>query len=133
MKFHELTAPELRRVPRDGVVVVVPIAACEQHSDHLPTYTDTILVTAVAEAVEQRLPRQMLLLPTLWLGASDHHLPFGGTLSLAVDAHAELLVRLLTPVLDQGYERILILNGHGGNIDTLHVALQAPASIAAGR
>lgn len=124
MKFHELTAPELRRVPRDSVVVIAPIAACEQHSDHLPTFTDTILVTAVAEGVEQRLPRQVLLLPTLWLGASDHHLPFGGTLSVSVDAHAELLSRLLTPVLEEGYQRIMILNGHGGNIDTLHVALR---------
>ena len=124
MKFHELTAPELRRVPRDGVVVVAPIAACEQHSDHLPVYTDTILVTAVAEGVEARLAKQVLLLPTLWLGASDHHLAFGGTLSLAADAHAELLVELLTPVLEEGFERVLILNGHGGNIDTLHVALR---------
>ncbi|MBV9109608.1 MAG: creatininase family protein, partial [Gemmatimonadetes bacterium] len=77
MKFHEMTAPELRRVPRETAVVLMSIAACEQHSDHLPTFTDTILVTAVAEGVEQRLPAQVLLLPTLWLGASGHHLRFG--------------------------------------------------------
>src|SRR5437016_4238175 len=124
MKFHELTAPELRQVPRDTAVVVAPIAACEQHSRHLPTYTDTILVTAVAEGVEQRLPRQVLLLPTLWLGASHHHLPFGGTLSLPVDAHAAVLGELLTPLLEDGYQRVLLLNGHGGNIDTLHMALR---------
>ena len=53
---------------------------------------DTILVTAVAEAVEQRLPKQVLLLPTLWFGASHHHLPFGGTLSASVDLHIDTLV-----------------------------------------
>jgi creatinine amidohydrolase len=124
MRFHEMTAPELRGVPRDGTVVVAPIAACEQHSRHLPTFTDTILVTAVAEGVEQRLPREVLLLPTLWLGASHHHLPFGGTLSAAVDTHVTILCELLTPLLEDGYQRILVLNGHGGNIDTLHVALR---------
>lgn len=124
MKFHEMTAPELRRVPRDSTVLMAPIAACEQHSRHLPTFTDTILVTAVAEGVEQRLPRQVVLLPTLWLGASHHHLPFGGTLSLPVDSHAAVLCELLTPLLDDGYQRVLILNGHGGNIDTLHMALR---------
>jgi creatinine amidohydrolase len=124
MKFQDLTAPQLRQVPRDGVVIVAPLAACEQHSDHLPTYTDTLLVTAVAEGVEQRLPRQVLLLPTLWLGASHHHLPFGGTLSVPVDVHVTMLCELLIPLLEDGYQRLLFLNGHGGNIDTLHMALR---------
>jgi creatinine amidohydrolase len=124
MKFHEMTAPELRKVPRESTVVVAPIAACEQHSRHLPTYTDTILVTAVAEGVEQKLPKQVVLLPTLWLGASHHHLEFGGTLSLDVDMHATVISELLRPLLEDGYQRILILNGHGGNIDTMHVALR---------
>jgi creatinine amidohydrolase len=124
MKFHDLTWPLLREVPRVSTVVLAPIAACEQHSRHLPTFTDTILVTAVAEGTEQRLPRQVLLLPTLWLGASSHHLPFGATLSAEVDLHVTLLTELLTPLLEDGYQRVLLLNGHGGNIDTMHVALR---------
>jgi creatinine amidohydrolase len=124
VRFHEMTFPELRRVERDGVVVVAPIAACEQHSHHLATFTDTVLVTAVAEGVEQRLREQVLLLPTLWLGASGHHLRFGATLSAEVDTHVNVLCDLLTPLLEDGYRRLLVLNGHGGNIDTMHVALR---------
>src|SRR5439155_14729956 len=41
-----------------------------------------------------------------------------------VDTHVTILCELLTPLLDDGYQRIMILNGHGGNIDTLHVALR---------
>src|SRR5260370_1989905 len=124
MRFHEMTAPQLGQVPREATVVLAPIAACEQHSLHLPTFTDTILVTAVAEGVEQRLPRQVVLLPTLWLGASAHHLRFGATLAAEVDTHVDMLCDLLTPLLDDGYERVMLLNGHGGNIDTLHMALR---------
>lgn len=124
MKFSDLTWPLLREVSRTDTLVLAPIAACEQHSRHLPTFTDTILVTAVAEGVEQRLPGQVLLLPTLWFGASHHHLPFGATLSADTDLHVDLLGGLLTPLLDDGYRRVLILNGHGGNIDTLHMALR---------
>src|SRR5436190_9205239 len=124
MRFHEMTAPQLGQVPREATVVLAPIAACEQHSLHLPTFTDTILVTAVAEGAEQRLPKQVLLLPTLWLGASGHHLPLGGTLSLEVDTHVQVLCELLTPLLNEGFKRVLLLNGHGGNIDTLHAALR---------
>jgi creatinine amidohydrolase len=124
MKFSELTWPLLRQVSRTDTLVMAPIAACEQHSRHLPTYTDTILVTAVAEGVEQRLADRVLLLPTFWFGASHHHLPFGATLSADVDLHVTVLCALLTPLLDDGYRRIMIVNGHGGNIDTLHMALR---------
>jgi creatinine amidohydrolase len=124
MRFHDMTWPLLRQVPRDSTMVMAPIAACEQHSRHLPTFTDTLLVTAVAEGVEQRLPEQVLLLPTQWLGASSHHLRFGATLSAEVDTHIDLMCNLLTPLLEDGYQRILVLNGHGGNIDTMQVALR---------
>src|SRR6516164_3050290 len=124
MKFHQVTAAEHRKVPRDSTVVVAPIAACEQHSWHLPTFTDTFLVTAVAEGVEQRLPKQVVLLPTQWFGASSHHVRFGATLSAEVDTHITMLCDLLVPLLEDGYQRVLVLNGHGGNIDTMHVALR---------
>src|SRR5262245_51081788 len=124
MRFHEMTFPEIRNVARDRVVVVAPIAACEQHSLHLPTFTDTILVTGVAEAAERRAVDQILLLPTLWFGASHHHLRFGATLSASVDTHVDMLVDLVRPLLDDGFQRLIILNGHGGNIDTMQVALR---------
>lgn len=124
MRFADLTWPELRALPRDRTLVLAPIAACEQHSWHLPTFTDTLLVTAVAEGVEQRLPGRVVLLPTQWLGASHHHLRFGATLSASVDTHVDMLCDLLRPLLDDGYRRLLVLNGHGGNIDTMQVALR---------
>src|SRR5438445_8837756 len=124
MKFQDLTWPLLQQVSREGTVIVAPIAACEQHSRHLPTFTDTILVTAVAEGVEQLLPNQVLLLPTQWFGASAHHLRFGATLSAEVDTHVTMICDMLVPLLEDGYQRVLVLNGHGGNIDTMHIALR---------
>src|SRR5205085_8044080 len=124
MRFHDLTWPLLRQVPRDASLVVAPIAACEQHSRHLPTFTDTLLVTAVAAGVEQRLPEQVVLLPTLWFGASSHHLRFGATLSAEVDTHMAMLCDLLVSLLQDGFTRVLVLNGHGGNVDPMRMALR---------
>lgn len=124
MRFAELTAPAIRDLSRDGTLVIAPIAACEQHSRHLPVFTDSILCAAVAEGLEKRLPDQTLLLPVLWWGASDHHLPFGGTLTATLPTYETVLVELLAPLLRDGFRRILLLNGHGGNIDSLHVALR---------
>src|SRR5690242_9000964 len=119
-----MTCPGLGQVDRSKVVVLAPVAACEQHSRHLPTFTDTLLVTAVAEGVEARLPAEVLLLPTLWFGASAHHLRFGATLSAEVDTHVAMLCDLLVSLLEDGYERVLVLNGHGGNVDPMRMALR---------
>jgi creatinine amidohydrolase len=124
MRFAEMTAPQLRQVDRHNSLVLCPIAACEQHGPHLPTFTDTILATAVAEGVERGSPGAILLLPTQWLGASHHHLRFNATLSADVATHVQMIVAYLSPLLEEGYARLLILNGHGGNIDTLHMALR---------
>jgi creatinine amidohydrolase len=124
MRFAEMTAPEIRDVARAESLVLAPIAACEQHSRHLPVFTDAILVGAVADGVERNLPDRVLLLPVQWLGASDHHLPFGGTLTATLPTYEQMLVELLTPLLDDGFRRLMLLNGHGGNIDPLHTALR---------
>ncbi len=124
MKMTEMTAPEIRALSRTDVLVIAPIAACEQHGEHLPVSTDAILVEAVAGAVEDPLNDRILLLPVLWLGASEHHLPFGGTLTATVSTYETMLVELLTPLLDDGFLRLMLLNGHGGNIDPLRLALR---------
>src|SRR2546427_450636 len=48
MRFAEMTAPDVRDLSREATLILAPIAACEQHSRHLPVFTDSILVGAVA-------------------------------------------------------------------------------------
>src|SRR4051812_41561811 len=119
-----MTYPQLRDVDRAATVVLAPIAACEQHSRHLPTFTDTLLVTAVAEGVQQRLPAGVLLLPTQWFGASSHHLRFGATLSAELATHIDMLCDLHRPLRDHGYKGLLVLHAPGGDIDTMQVPLR---------
>lgn len=124
MKLAHMTWPEMEKVDRKKTVLVAPYAACEQHGPHLPFYVDTFLCTAVADGVEAALPEQVLLLPTQWLGASAHHLPFFGTLTADLEQHVDLMVHPLSHYLDGGWKKLFILNGHGGNIDTYHLALR---------
>ena len=124
MKLAEMTWPEMEKVDREKTVLLAPYAACEQHGPHLPFFVDTFLCTAVAEGVEGNLPDRVLLLPTQWLGASAHHLPFFGTLTADLDQHVQLMVHPLSHYLAEGWKKLFILNGHGGNIDTYHIALR---------
>ncbi len=124
MRFAELTAPKIRGLSRDDVLVIAPIAACEQHGRHLPVFTDSILCGAVADGVERALPGRVLLLPVLWLGASEHHLALGGTLTASLPTYELMLIELARPLLRDGFRRLLFLNGHGGNNDPFRIALR---------
>lgn len=124
MLFDEMTAARLASTDRDRTVAVIPIAAVEQHGPHMPTGTDAILCSAVASAVEARLSERVLLTPTLWLGASAHHLRLGSTLNIRLDTYVATLCDIARSLLGDGYQRLLFLNGHGGNIDPMRVAVR---------
>jgi creatinine amidohydrolase len=124
MKFHEMTSAQIAAANRDQTLLILPIAAVEQHGPHLPTGTDTIICDAIANAVEARAPETIILLPTLWLGASAHHLRFGATLDADLDIYIKLLQEIVRQPLLDGFSRLMLLNGHGGNIDPLRVALR---------
>lgn len=137
MKFAELSAPKLNAVDRENTLVILPIAATEQHGPHLPTGTDTFICTAIAEELERRHSESILLLPTYWLGASAHHLRFGATLTAELNTYIKTLYQIAGPLLKDGHRRLMLLNGHGGNNDPLRIALRQlqlehPASLLAG-
>jgi len=123
MKLAELTWPEVEKLDRD-IMVVYPIAALEQHSRHLPFFTDSILCAAVADRLESGLRDDVLLLPLQWLGASEHHLGMAGTLTATAETHLKIISEPLLCLLKAGFKRVLVVNGHGGNIDGLHLALR---------
>src|SRR4051812_17830777 len=104
-------------------VVILPLGAMEQHGPHLAVSTDTDIVTMVAMAAEQRLPEKVVLCPTMSFGSSHHHLSFGGTMSLSPVIYTQVIVDLVSSLLKDGFRRIVLLNGHGGNITPVKQAL----------
>ncbi|MDH7571167.1 MAG: creatininase family protein, partial [Armatimonadota bacterium] len=122
MEYAKMTWPQLRALSRE-TVVIAPFGACEQHGPFLPFFTDALLVEAVAARAEALLGDQVLLLPTQWLGASQHHIPLG-TLTADVKTHTQLVLETCESVLRDGFRRLFVLNGHGGNADTIRLALR---------
>lgn len=114
MRLADLTWPQVAALSRD-TPVAIPIAALEQHGHHLPLFTDSILVGEIARRAEEQLPQQVLLAPVMWLGNSQHHLDFPGTMSAAPRTYLDLLVDMVENFLAHGFRRIVLVNGHGGN------------------
>jgi creatinine amidohydrolase len=109
-----LSSAQIDRLDRD-IPVVVPIAAIEQHGDHLPVWTDSLLLGEIVERVSRVLHDRVLFAPLMWLGNSDHHMDFAGTLSASPRMYLDLLKGLVTNLIHHGFRRIVLLNGHGGN------------------
>src|ERR1035437_7426 len=115
MLFSDANYNNLNRQAKDKVVVL-PLGAVEQHGPHLPVSTDTDIVRQVALQAEKQLSDDILLCPVLPFGSSHHHLSFGGTLSVSISTYTQLITELVESLLTGGFRRIVLLNGHGGNI-----------------
>jgi creatinine amidohydrolase len=124
LHWDGLTREEIASVAADALLVI-PTGTTEQHGPHLATGTDALIATAVAEraAAAATRPETILLAPTLSYGASDHHLSFGGTLSLGVTTFQLVLRDLLASAAVAGCRRVFLLNGHGGNAAACAIAV----------
>ena len=115
MLWHELSSPAIDALDKN-LPVVVPIASCEQHGQHLPVFVDTIQVHEIATRVEAEMSDRILLVPSLWLGSSHHHKDFAGTISVRPSLFSEIIMSIAESILNTGFRRIVFLNGHGGNV-----------------
>jgi mycofactocin system creatininase family protein len=116
---HSLARSTWPEIP-DGALLVVPLGSTEQHGHHLPLGTDTSVACAVAEAAADALDGA-LLAPALAYGASGEHEDFPGTVSLGTEALTGLLVEYGRSA-GRWAGRVLLVNGHGGNLDALRAA-----------
>jgi len=115
MQLFEMNWPQVAALSKD-TPVVFPIAALEQHGRHMPVFTDSLLLGEVIRRASERLAERVLFAPLMWLGNSDHHLDFAGTLSEAPRAYLDLLETLMENFIQHGFKRLVFVNGHGGNI-----------------
>ncbi|HJP83665.1 MAG TPA: creatininase family protein [Fimbriimonadaceae bacterium] len=123
MKLAEATWQDVRDFDRNAVVLI-PTGSLEQHGPHLPLFTDSILATAVAEAVEHAIPDRIVLTPTLWLGASAHHMAFAGSTTASFGTYIGALQDVVESQLQHGFTRFFVLNGHGGNSEPNGIAMR---------
>src|SRR5690242_12557634 len=104
-------------------VVVMTLGSLEQHGHHLPLLTDSLIGAEVARRAEAELGDAALFLPILWVGASDHHRAFPGTVSISNSVYVDVLIDMLESLIGSGFRRIFLLNAHGGNITPGRMAI----------
>ncbi len=112
MEIAEARWPECE----DVAVLLVPVGATEQHGPHLPLGTDTAIAATVAR--RSGLP----VAPALPYGASGEHETFPGTVSIGTEILAAVIVELGRSAC-RFARRLVLVNGHGGNVGALRAAV----------
>jgi creatinine amidohydrolase len=109
--------PDLRkRIEKKKQIAIIPVGSIEQHGPHLPISTDSDIVTEIAFRLSEKI--NGLLLPTISYGISSEHFPFFN-LSVKKSTLSKILDDVCESVIKNGISRILIINGHYGNLDSL--------------
>ncbi|PZW45699.1 creatinine amidohydrolase [Humitalea rosea] len=120
-RWERQTGPQLLALAGSGALPILPVASLEQHGPHLPVWTDSAIGHETCLRAAAKLG-DAIVLPPMWMGMSEHHLPFGGTISLDYAAFSAVLRCIARSVLACGFDRLMLVNSHGGNIDPLAVA-----------
>lgn len=123
----ELGTATSSQLSRTSPSIIIPLGSTEQHGPHLPLDTDTRIATAVARGVEASLraaavDSEWLVAPAIAYGSSGEHQSFAGTISIGTEALATLLVEYGRSAASWA-ERLVFINGHGGNVGALNNAV----------
>jgi creatinine amidohydrolase len=94
-------------------IAVLGIGAVEQHSIHLPLGTDWLGVSDLTRRVAEAL--DAFLVPALPFSMSQCHGPMAGTVWLKPGTLAAVVRDTVLSLGAQGFRKILVINGHGGN------------------
>lgn len=130
-QWWDLKAPDLRALAKNDCVVIVPVASTEQHGPHLPTQVDCLLVSEIAKLAGKKASGNLdtLITPVIWTGLAEHHMSLGATISLDFSCFHAIILGVCRSLVRNGFKKILLLNGHGGNIAALTVIVNEIAPL----
>src|SRR3712207_6552993 len=108
---------------RAADIAVLPVGSFEQHGNHLPLATDTLIACIVAKAIAEA--HSLFLLPPVTISCSHEHAGFPGTISISSTTLTAIVDDVLTSLEGQGVHKLIVVSGHGGNYVLSNVAQQA--------
>ena len=114
-RYNRLTWPDMNDAIAAQKLVILPTGSTEQHGGHLPLDVDTFLCESVCLEVGRRTADKVLVLPPVPYGLNLHHIDFPGTIHIEPDAFINFCLNITKSVAYHGFQKILIVNGHGSN------------------
>ena len=111
----DLSWPEVAEIRDDVDVVLIPVGSNEQHGPNLALRMDITGATQFCNRASAMANPKLLVAPSMPWGVSQHHMNFPGTITLSADTFIQILVEVVSSLQQHGFQRFMIVNGHGGN------------------
>ena len=113
--YRLLKWPEVKQAAQDRTVILVPVAAIEQHGYHLPVDMDNLAVEHVTEEAARRSNGLILVMPPVHYGFNEHNMGFLGTINIREQVFMDFCYDIGHSLTRQGFDRIVYVNAHGSN------------------
>ncbi len=113
MKIDKMNWTQVEAYLKNDDRCVLPLGCTEQHA-YLSLSTDSILAEKVAQEAAE--PLGVPVFPALAYGISPYFRTYPGSATLRVGTYLNVVRDILDAVYEQGFRRILVVNGHGGNL-----------------
>ena len=121
MRLEESTWTDARDAETE--LALLPVGSTEQHGPHAPLGLDSMTAEAIAEAGADRYAdandARPVVGPTIPVGVAEEHRAFDGTLWVSEDTFRAYVRETLSSLAGHGFDRIVVVNGHGGNADAI--------------
>lgn len=114
--WQEMWRHEFEAALKNDPVVIVPTGSVEQHGPHCPMDVDIVgpFYMAVQTALNvSDFP--VIVAPPIWSGFTHYNKGFPGTISLRIETYLNLVGDVCRSIYDNGFQRMVLINGHGGN------------------
>ena len=101
---------------------IIPVGAVEAYGPHLPLGTDGLVAERLAELVALEFPA--FITPLIPVGYSSTFLEYPGTLSVSPNSLQNYLLDVANCLVHHGIKKILFLNGHAGNVQSIGYVME---------
>ncbi len=122
--IEEMNAVEVRKTVNEKTIAILVFGACENHGDHMPFGSDFFFPTEIAKRLAIKV-NNVIVLPAIPYGVSLHHDQFQMTMSINPETLVGIISDLLSSLIQNKIRRVLIINGHDGNIGPIEIAARS--------
>lgn len=117
--YEKLTWEEMNVAIKEERIILIPVGSTEQHGRHLPMDVDTLLPRRIVVGAAERVPDDVLIMPTIPYGFNTHHMDFPGQITITASAFIHYCLCVTKSLSYHGFNKIVFVNGHGSNMPVL--------------